>query len=72
MILSPTFRGPKFEIFSAVKASPTLLTFITVSPKMATSNSFLNFGKKIYRTKPALLNNPSHLPALPHEYKFSQ
>jgi hypothetical protein len=39
---------------------------------MATSNSFINFGKKIYRTKPALLNNPSHLPALPHEYKFSQ
>jgi hypothetical protein len=27
MILSPTFRGPKFEIFSAAKASPTLLTF---------------------------------------------
>jgi hypothetical protein len=70
MILSPTFRGPKFEIFSAAKASPALLTFL--SPKMATSNSFLNFGKKIYRTKPALLNNPSHLPALPREYKFGQ
>jgi hypothetical protein len=27
MILSPTFRGPKFEIFSAAKASPALLTF---------------------------------------------
>jgi hypothetical protein len=29
---------------------------------MGTSNYFLNFGKKIYRTKPALLSNPSHLP----------
>jgi hypothetical protein len=28
---------------------------------MATSNSFLNFRKKIYKTKPALPNNLSHL-----------
>jgi hypothetical protein len=34
---------------------------------MATSNLFLNFGKKIYKTtKPALPNNPSHLLALLH------
>jgi hypothetical protein len=69
MILSPTFRGPKFEVLSAAKASPALLTF---KSQMATSNPFLNFGKKIYRTKPALLNNPSRPPALPHEYKSSQ
>jgi hypothetical protein len=41
---------------------------------MATSNPFLNFGGKIYKTKPALPNNNnlSHLLAFLHEYKFSQ
>jgi hypothetical protein len=28
---------------------------------MATSNPFLNFGGEIYKTKPALPNNLSHL-----------
>jgi hypothetical protein len=31
---------------------------------MATSNSFLNFGKKIYRTKPALLTPATYRPFL--------
>ena len=44
-----------------------------LSPQMATLNLLLKFGKKIYKTKPALSNNPSHpLLALPHECKFSQ
>jgi hypothetical protein len=51
-----------FSKFSWRKATPTL----------ATSNSFLNSGKKIYKTKPALPNNPSHLLALLHEHRFSQ
>jgi hypothetical protein len=69
MILSPTFRGPKFEIFSAAEASPALLTFKSQNGDL---KSIFKFWEEIYRTKPALLNNPSHLPALPHEYKFSQ
>jgi hypothetical protein len=43
-----------------------------LSPKMATSNPFLRFGKKIYKTKPALPNNPSYPLAFLHEHKLSQ
>jgi hypothetical protein len=57
-----------FEVFLA-KATPTMAP---LSPKTATLDSSLKFGKKIYKTKPTLPNNPSHPLALPRECKFSQ
>jgi hypothetical protein len=51
MILSPTFRGPKFEIFLAAKASPALLTFTSQNGDL---KSILKFWEATYR--PFLMN----------------
>jgi hypothetical protein len=69
-VLEGFWKVRVFEVFLA-KATPTGL-WPHLSPKTATLNLLLKFGKKIYETKPALPNNPSHSLALPHECKFSQ
>jgi hypothetical protein len=58
--------------FSAAKAPPAFL--LTFKSQNGDLKSIFNFWEENlpHRAKPALLNNPSHLPALPHEHKFSQ
>jgi hypothetical protein len=66
--MSPTFRGPKFEIFSEGQS----LTFKSQNGDLKSIFKFWEENLQDYHKPPALLNNPSHPPALPHEYKFSQ
>jgi hypothetical protein len=71
MILSPTFRRPKFEIFSAAKASPALLTFKSQNGDL---KSIFKFWEENLQdqTGPSQQPQPPTAPALPRECTFSQ